>query len=72
MTTLRLPGLFDAHVHMRDPGQTHKEDWDSGTAAALAGGFTQVLAMPNTDPPPTDGHTLQLAEAAALQKARCD
>lgn len=46
-----LPGLFDMHVHFRDPGQTHKEDVYTGTAAALAGGVTGVLCMPNTTPP---------------------
>ena len=46
-----LPGLFDMHVHFRDPGQTHKEDVNTGTAAALAGGVTGVLCMPNTTPP---------------------
>ncbi|NMD31204.1 MAG: amidohydrolase family protein, partial [Chloroflexi bacterium] len=51
---IKLPGLIDPHVHMRQPGAEHKEDWDSGTAAALAGGFTAVLAMPNTKPPVTD------------------
>ncbi|MDD3985525.1 MAG: dihydroorotase family protein [Methanobacterium sp.] len=45
-----LPGLIDAHVHMRDPGFTYKEDFSSGTAAAAAGGFTTVLDMPNTKP----------------------
>jgi len=44
------PGLIDPHVHLRDPGQTHKEDIASGTAAAVAGGFTTVCCMPNTDP----------------------
>ena len=39
---VRLPGLIDTHVHLRDPGQTHKEDFATGTAAALAGGFTMV------------------------------
>ena len=48
---IKLPGLIDPHVHVREPGQTHKEDWDTGTSAALAGGFTMVLAMPNTNPP---------------------
>ena len=47
---IRLPGLIDVHVHLRDPGATHKEDFDSGTAAALAGGVTMVMAMPNTNP----------------------
>lgn len=49
-----MPGLFDMHVHFRDPGQTHKEDLQSGTAAALAGGVTGVLCMPNTTPPMDD------------------
>jgi carbamoyl-phosphate synthase/aspartate carbamoyltransferase/dihydroorotase len=57
---------------MREPGALHKEDWDSGTAAALAGGFTTVLAMPNTSPPVFDGDTLESSLAAARQKARCD
>lgn len=69
---LKLPGLIDPHVHFREPGQTHKEDWDSGTSAALAGGFTMVLAMPNTKPPIFDNSTLDLALTAAKQKARCD
>lgn len=69
---MKLPGLIDPHVHMREPGAAHKEDWDSGTAAALAGGFTAVLAMPNTSPPVTGAETLDLALQAAGQKARCD
>lgn len=44
------PGLIDPHVHLRDPGQTHKEDIESGTRAAIAGGFTSVCCMPNTSP----------------------
>lgn len=69
---LKLPGLIDPHVHMREPGATHKEDWDSGTAAALAGGYTMVLAMPNTRPPVTDAVTLESTLALARAKARCD
>ena len=69
---LQLPGLIDPHVHLREPGATHKEDWDSGTSAALAGGYTMVLAMPNTQPPITDRPSLHLALQAARQKARCD
>jgi len=45
------PGLIDMHVHLRDPGQTHKEDLASGTAAAVRGGFTALACMPNTAPP---------------------
>lgn len=44
------PGLVDMHVHLRDPGQTHKEDLASGCRAAAAGGVTSLLAMPNTTP----------------------
>ena len=69
---LKLPGLIDPHVHFREPGATHKEDWDTGTSAALAGGFTMVLAMPNTNPPIFDAETLDLALNAAKRKARCD
>ncbi len=45
------PGLIDLHVHLREPGFEYKEDVQSGTAAAVAGGFTAVCCMPNTDPP---------------------
>jgi len=69
---MRLPGLIDPHIHLREPGATHKEDWDTGTSAALAGGFTLVLAMPNTKPPVTDAATLNLALDAARTKTRCD
>ncbi len=69
---MKLPGLIDPHVHLRDPGQTHKEDWDSGTCAALAGGITLLLAMPNTKPPIFDAGTFDLALEAARGKARCD
>ncbi len=44
------PGFIDVHVHLREPGQTHKETIASGTAAAAAGGFTSVCCMPNTNP----------------------
>jgi carbamoyl-phosphate synthase / aspartate carbamoyltransferase / dihydroorotase len=69
---LKLPGLIDPHVHVREPGQTHKEDWDTATQAALAGGVTMILAMPNTRPPIFDAETLDLALEAARQRARCD
>jgi len=69
---IRLPGLIDPHVHVREPGQTHKEDWDTATSAALAGGVTTILAMPNTKPPIFDKSTLDLALDAAKGKARCD
>ena len=45
-----FPGFVDPHVHLRTPGQEYKEDLDTGTAAAAAGGFCAVVAMPNTTP----------------------
>jgi carbamoyl-phosphate synthase/aspartate carbamoyltransferase/dihydroorotase len=69
---ITIPGLIDSHVHLREPGGSHKEDWDSGTAAALAGGFTTILAMPNTKPPVTEKESLLVALTAARHKARCD
>lgn len=69
---IKLPGLIDPHVHVREPGQTHKEDWDTATQSALAGGVTAILAMPNTKPPIFDAATLDIALNAAKEKARCD
>src|SRR5262249_24090151 len=48
---LLFPGFVDAHVHMRDPGQRHKEDFGSGSIAAAVGGVATVMFMPNTSPP---------------------
>ena len=45
-----FPGLIDMHVHLREPGFEHKEDIESGSKAAVKGGFTQICCMPNTDP----------------------
>ncbi|ELT96818.1 hypothetical protein CAPTEDRAFT_177358 [Capitella teleta] len=75
MTSRRLiilPGLIDVHVHLREPGATHKEDFASGTAAALAGGVTMVLAMPNTNPAIVDKASMALAHKLARTGARCD
>lgn len=72
MPTIRLPGAADIHVHLREPGDTHKEDFASGTAAALAGGVVTVLAMPNTRPPLTDPVTFQEAAQRARARARCE
>lgn len=60
-----LPGLIDPHVHLRDPGQTHKEDFFTGTSAALAGGFTTVLDMPNNAEPIVTLERLQAKMANA-------
>ncbi len=60
-----MPGLFDMHVHFRDPGFTHKEDILTGSAAALAGGITGVLCMPNTNPPIDNPETIKYIEQKA-------
>ena len=54
-----FPGLFDMHVHLRDPGFTQKEDILTGAAAALAGGVTDVACMPNTKPTIDTPETVQ-------------
>uniref|UniRef100_A0A8C1TRF1 Multifunctional protein CAD n=1 Tax=Cyprinus carpio TaxID=7962 RepID=A0A8C1TRF1_CYPCA len=69
---IRLPGLIDVHVHLREPGATHKEDFSSGTAAALAGGITMVCAMPNTNPAIIDPSTFAMAQKLAKAGCRCD
>jgi dihydroorotase len=58
------PGFVDLHTHLREPGNTWKEDIASGSAAAVAGGFTAVVAMPNTDPPIDE---VKIAEEVALR-----
>jgi dihydroorotase len=72
VATLRLPGLIDVHVHLREPGGEHKEDMTSGSAAALAGGVTMVLDMPNTYPPIVDGPALARKRRLIAEKAVCD
>ncbi len=66
------PGFIDIHVHFREPGHTHKETIASGAAAALAGGFTAVACMPNTEPPIDSpalvAEVLRLAAAADLAR----
>ena len=63
---IAAPGLVDMHVHLRDPGQTEKEDIISGCKAAAAGGVTSVLAMPNTNPTVDNVETVQYI----LEKAK--
>lgn len=67
-----LPGLFDMHVHFREPGQTHKETFETGTAAAAVGGFTGVAEMPNTLPPTTTAERLRDKRALADRRAHVD
>lgn len=59
------PGFIDLHVHFRDPGQTHKEDILSGSKSAVAGGFTTVVCMPNTNPPIDEPHVAEYVMAKA-------
>ncbi|NWG24458.1 MAG: allantoinase AllB [Pseudorhodoplanes sp.] len=67
-----LPGAIDVHVHFRDPGYPHKEDWASGTAAAAFGGVTTVFDMPNTIPPTATAESLAEKHAIASSKAHVD
>lgn len=65
-----FPGFVDPHVHLRTPGQEHKEDLASGTAAAAAGGFCAVIAMPNTAPTIDDASVLRSLCDRASREAR--
>ena len=69
---LVFPGLIDPHTHLREPGGEHKEDFYTGTCAALAGGVTTVFGMPNTSPAMIDEASLNHALALAAGKAVCD
>ncbi len=53
-----LPGMIDAHVHLREPGFAHKETWTTGSKSAAAGGVTTVFDQPNTDPPTVTGEAV--------------
>jgi dihydroorotase len=64
-----VPAFFDPHVHLRSPGQEHKEDTESGTRAAAAGGFGAVIAMPNTEPPIDTPELLRSVREKAAQQA---
>jgi dihydroorotase len=65
------PGLIDPHVHLRDPGQAHKEDIATGTEAAVFGGFTTVCCMPNTSPALDTPEMLEVVAARAESKGHC-
>ncbi len=67
-----LPGMTDVHVHLRVPGGEHKEDYYTGSAAALAGGFTSLMAMPNTTPPLISLSTWSVAQKKADAESLCD
>lgn len=67
-----LPGVIDPHVHFRDPGLTDREDFDTGSSAAVLGGVTTVFDMPNTVPPTADGKAVQEKRRIVTPKARVD
>ena len=64
-----MPGLIDLHVHLRDPGLTYKEDIESGAKAAAKGGFTTIVAMPNTKPVIDDAAGIEYVHNKAAQTA---
>src|SRR3989339_456914 len=66
------PGLIDSHVHFRTPGEEYKEDWNTGSAAALAGGVTTVVDMPNNKPSITTSALFVEKRACVLQNATID
>lgn len=70
MAIIELPGLIDSHVHFRVPGQEYKEDWITGSAAALAGGVTAVVDMPSNVPPIITGTDLQQKQALIQPTAK--
>ena len=65
------PGLIDMHVHLREPGQTHKADISTESAAAARGGYTTIFAMPNTTPPVDSGDMIQFVEMRAKDTGLC-
>ncbi len=67
-----MPGVIDVHVHFREPGMTHKEDWATGSAAAALGGVTCVFEMPNTDPPVDSVAHFEIKRAAAEAQSIVD
>jgi len=67
-----LPGAIDLHVHFRDPGLTYKEDWETGSTSAVAGGVTTVVDQPNTDPPTVDGRSYRMKLEIAERRSVVD
>jgi len=66
------PGLIDMHVHLRDPGGEEDETIETGTAAALAGGFTSIACVPNTEPPIDSQGTVEFVRGQALRADNCN
>ncbi|MBI2003823.1 MAG: amidohydrolase family protein [Parcubacteria group bacterium] len=72
MALKRYPGLIDVHVHLREPGATHKEDFYTGSRAAIKGGFTFIIDMPNNVAPVVSSESLNEKISLADQKSICD
>ena len=69
---LELPGMADVHVHLKEPGGMQKEDFETGTKAAVAGGYTQILDMPNSIPPTISSGALNDKFNRANERIWCD
>src|SRR5258706_13341588 len=67
-----LPGVIDTQVHFREPGQTHKEDLETGSRSAVMGGVTAVFEMPNTDPLTVSEQTFADKVKRGRQRMHCD
>jgi dihydroorotase len=67
-----VPGLIDMHVHLREPGREEDETIETGTAAALAGGFTSIACMPNTEPPIDTQGTVEFIHHQAARAKNCN
>ena len=67
-----LPGAIDSQTHMREPGNEHKEDLETGSRAAVLGGITGVFEMPNTNPPTTNKAAIEDKLARAANRMHCD
>lgn len=69
---IKLPGLIDVHIHLREPGATQKEDFETGTKAAIAGGYTLLLDMPNNPTPTTNPERLEEKKRLAQGRIYAD
>src|SRR5437762_6401618 len=67
-----LPGVIDTQVHFREPGQTHKEDLETGSRSAVMGGVTAVFEMPNTDPLTVSEQTFADKVKRGRHRMHCD
>ncbi|HVZ67667.1 MAG TPA: dihydroorotase family protein [Patescibacteria group bacterium] len=72
MKILKLPGFIDIHVHLREPGGTHKENFETGTQAAIAGGYTTIIDMPNNSEPTITTQALEDKFELAKGRVYCD